>query len=106
MKAKLFVLVIVIVCTLDGNASSRSQRARGASIFNSSGCAHCHSISGIGGKKGPDLSGVGRRLNKAQMRKQIDEGSKRMPPFGDDLQEKELKDLIAYLRSCRDKKIH
>jgi len=104
MKAKLFVLVIVIACSLDGNASSRIQRARGASIFNASGCAHCHSIQGTGGKKGPDLSGVGRRMNKDQMRKRISEGSNRMPPFGDDLQKKELEDLIAYLRSCRDKK--
>jgi mono/diheme cytochrome c family protein len=37
------------------------------------------------------------------MRRQITEGSKRMPPFGDTLQEKELADLISYLRSCRDK---
>jgi mono/diheme cytochrome c family protein len=38
------------------------------------------------------------------MRKQIVEGSKQMPPFGDDLQEIELADLIAYLHSCRDRK--
>ena len=102
MKASLLALVILLG-SLDGNASSRSQRSRGASIFTASGCAHCHSIRGAGGKKGPDLSGVGRRLNKAQMHKRILDGSNRMPPFGDDLQEKEVKDLIAYLRSCRDK---
>jgi len=93
----------MIACSLEGNASSRSQRTRGASIYDASGCAHCHSIRGTGGKKGPDLSGVGRKMNKTQIRKQIVAGSNRMPPFGDDLQEKEVKDLVAYLRSCRDK---
>jgi mono/diheme cytochrome c family protein len=43
-------------------------------------------------------------LKRSQIRKQIVEGSKQMPPFGDELQEKELADLIAYLHSCRDKK--
>jgi ubiquinol-cytochrome c reductase cytochrome b subunit len=103
MKARLLALVIFITCSLDGSASSRSQRARGALIFSASGCTHCHSIRGTGGKRGPDLSGVGRKMKEAQMRKQIVDGSNRMPPFGNGLQEKEVKDLIAYLRSCRDK---
>jgi mono/diheme cytochrome c family protein len=101
MKARYLLLMILVACSLPGMASSRSQRARGALLFSSSGCAHCHSIQGTGGKKGPDLSGVGRRLNKAEMRNQIVAGSNRMPPFGDDLQANEVKDLIAYLRSCR-----
>jgi mono/diheme cytochrome c family protein len=103
MKARIIVLVIMAACCLHGSASSRSQRARGEFIFNSSGCAHCHSILGVGGKKGPDLFGVGRRLKKDRMRKQILEGSNRMPPFGDVLLEKEIEDLVAYLRSCRHK---
>jgi mono/diheme cytochrome c family protein len=103
MKESLLALVVVLGCSLDVSASTRSQRARGALIYDASGCAHCHSIRGIGGKKGPDLSGVGRRLDKDKIRKQIVEGDNRMPPFGNDLQQKEVKDLIAYLRSCRDK---
>jgi hypothetical protein len=43
-------------------------------------------------------------LKEAQMRRQIVEGSKVMPPFGDVLESTDLTDLIAYLRSCRDKK--
>jgi ubiquinol-cytochrome c reductase cytochrome b subunit len=57
----------------------------------------------VGGHKGPDLTAVGRRLKKEQLRQQIVDGSKRMPPFGDVLQHQELDDLVAYLRSCRDK---
>lgn len=61
-------------------------------------------IGKIGGTRGPDLSGVGRRLKEAQMRRQIVKGSKIMPPFGPVLQDTELADLLSYLRSCRDKK--
>lgn len=84
-------------------ASSRSQRAHGAKVFNESGCQHCHTIRGVGGHKGPDLSGVGRRKSEAEMRQQIVYGSKVMPAFGDDLDANDLRDLIAYLRSCRQK---
>jgi mono/diheme cytochrome c family protein len=38
------------------------------------------------------------------MQHQILYGSKLMPPFGDDLQSEDLHDLLAYLRSCRDRK--
>ena len=103
MRLGLLVLVILMVCSSTGFASSRSQRAHGASVFAASGCSHCHSIRNAGGHKGPDLSGVGRRLKKDQMRRQIAGGSRLMPPFGDTLQETELADLISYLRSCRDK---
>ncbi|MGD0938077.1 MAG: cytochrome c [Terracidiphilus sp.] len=85
-------------------ASSPSQREHGADVFAASGCAHCHSIRNEGGHKGPDLSGVGRRLKVDQMRRQIVEGSKVMPPFGDDIQGADLADLLTYLHHCRDKK--
>ncbi|MGA2569657.1 MAG: cytochrome c [Terracidiphilus sp.] len=84
-------------------ASSRSQKERGTTIFKESGCQHCHTIGGVGGHKGPDLSGVGRRRSKAAMRDQIEGGSKVMPAFGDVLGPEELNDVIAYLRSCRAK---
>ena len=87
-----------------GFAASRSQREHGATVFAESGCTHCHSIRNAGGHKAPDLSGVGRRMNQDQMRRQIVEGTKTMPPFGDDLKDGDLADLIAYLHSCRDKK--
>ncbi len=98
-------LALLLVCSTASLASSRSQRARGASVFAESGCMHCHTIRNDGGgNKGPDLSGVGRRLTEAQMRRQILTGSKVMPSFKDALQDTELADLLAYLRSCREKK--
>jgi mono/diheme cytochrome c family protein len=46
---------------------------------------------------------VGRRKSKAAIRRQIVYGSKVMPAFGEVLQPDEINELIAYLRSCREK---
>jgi mono/diheme cytochrome c family protein len=97
-------LAVLLVFPFAGFASSRSQREHGALVFAQCGCAHCHTIHNAGGHKGPDLSGVGRRLKKEQIQHQIVNGSKLMPPFGDDLQAADLDDLLVYLHSCRDKK--
>jgi mono/diheme cytochrome c family protein len=85
-------------------ASSHEQQARGATVFTENGCGHCHTIRNKGGTKGPNLSGVGRRLSEAQIRSQILQGGSQMPSFADILQQSETDDLVAYLRSCRDKK--
>jgi mono/diheme cytochrome c family protein len=103
MRVGLFVLASLLAFPSFAIASSRSQRARGAAVFSQSGCQHCHSIGNVGGHKAPDLSGVGRRKSKAALRQQIVFGSKVMPAFGDDLEPAELRDLIAYLHSCRQK---
>jgi mono/diheme cytochrome c family protein len=103
MKLLLSTLGMLMACTPAAIAASRSQRSHGATVFAESGCLHCHTIRNTGGSKGPNLSGVGRRLKESQIRTQILNGSKLMPPFKDDLQATELADLISYLRSCRDK---
>ncbi len=86
------------------SVSSADPRVRGAKVFTESGCPRCHTIHQQGGAKGPDLSGVGRRLNATQIRTQIHDGGKQMPSFADVLEKSETDDLVAYLRSCRDKK--
>jgi mono/diheme cytochrome c family protein len=106
MRLALVIAVLLLAFSSIAIASSRSQRARGAAVFSQSGCQHCHSIGNVGGHKGPDLSGVGMRKSKAALRQQIVYGSKVMPAFGDDLEPNELKDLIAYLHSCRQKPVN
>ncbi|HEY6412997.1 MAG TPA: cytochrome c [Edaphobacter sp.] len=99
-----FLLLLALAPSLPAlAASSAEQRARGAQVFADNGCEHCHTIRKNGGDKGPDLSGVGRRLNEAQIKTQILQGGKTMPPFAEVLQKSETDDLVAYLRSCRDK---
>jgi mono/diheme cytochrome c family protein len=85
--------------------ASSAAKSRGAQVYAGNDCRHCHTIrQDGGGTKGPDLSGVGRILNKSQIRIQILHGGHQMPPFADILQKSEVDDLVAYLHSCRDKK--
>ena len=85
------------------NASPKEQRARGAALFVSSGCQHCHTIGTAGGRRGPNLSNVGRTMKNTVIREQIVKGGNGMPAFGDVLQPQEIDNLITYLHSCRQK---
>ena len=103
LRSALFLSVILTPSFFAHAASSAEQRARGAQVFADNGCAHCHTIRHKGGDKGPDLSDVGRRLNEDQIRAQILKGGQTMPPFAEVLQKSETEDLVAFLRSLRDK---
>jgi mono/diheme cytochrome c family protein len=105
LPASAFVVAQDAPAKADGSAVSPSPdpRIRGAQVFGDSGCHQCHTVHRTGGTKGPDLSGVGRRLNESQIRSQILGGGKQMPPFAGVLQLTETDDLVAYLRSLRDK---
>ena len=97
-------LAIVMASTFCLPAFGESAKQHGATVFVGNGCQHCHTIRGQGGEKGPDLSRVGRTLNKTQIRTQITQGGRQMPSFGEILKASEVDDLVAYLHSCRDKK--
>jgi mono/diheme cytochrome c family protein len=79
------------------HASSKTERAQGAAVFHARGCEHCHGVDGAGTKKGPELSGVGRWLNKPEIERQIREGGKTMPAFNEALSNEEVEQLVAYL---------
>jgi ubiquinol-cytochrome c reductase cytochrome b subunit len=76
----------------------------GRVAFRESGCLQCHTIRGVGGHKGPDLSGVGRRLKKDAIQRQILHGGAEMPAFGDALPSEQIAALAKYLSHCRAKK--
>ncbi|HTV08454.1 MAG TPA: cytochrome c [Candidatus Aquilonibacter sp.] len=78
-------------------AASRADRAAGAVIFKQHGCEHCHGPDGAGTERGPSLTTVGKRLKKDQIELQIREGGKQMPPFGDVLNDDEMRELVDYL---------
>lgn len=103
MKSKLLLVSLFVLVSSPLFASSRSRREHGAQLFSASGCRHCHTIHNVGGHKGPDLSGIGRMLTETQIRTQIIHGGNEMPPFTDVLEPDEITDLVAYLRSCRQK---
>ncbi len=82
-----------VVSTLTGPAQ------RGAQLFAERGCLQCHAIAGQGGRRGPDLSTVGSRLNREQMIVRILNGGVNMPAYGGILTPEELDALVAFLQT-------
>jgi mono/diheme cytochrome c family protein len=82
-------------------ASSASDREHGALVFHKSGCEQCHSITGVGGDRAPDLGSVGQRRDPASIKAQILKGGHGMPPFAKVLSKEEVKALVAFLAACR-----
>ncbi len=72
---------------------------QGGQLFSERGCLFCHTISGNGGKRGPDLTAVGNRLTKDQMVIRILNGGYNMPGYGGILGSGEVKSLVAFLQS-------
>lgn len=97
------VLFLIAVASPAALASSRKKREHGQELFKTNGCLHCHTLGDVGGHKGPNLSGIGRKYKPDRIRKQIVEGGNEMPPFGDVFEKKEIDDLVAFLRSCKAK---
>jgi ubiquinol-cytochrome c reductase cytochrome b subunit len=73
----------------------------GRALFADKGCAHCHGPNGVGGGKGPDLQLVRTRRTREAMITQIHDGGKQMPPFGEELSQRDIEDLVAFLRARR-----
>ena len=95
------VVSLAIVQPLSSVSAASKAKQRGAELFEQRGCSHCHGPAGIGGKKGPDLQLVRKRMNKAQIALQIHNGGMMMPAFGNTLTMPQIQDLVAYLHAKR-----
>ncbi|MHB8630869.1 MAG: cytochrome b N-terminal domain-containing protein [Candidatus Limnocylindria bacterium] len=74
--------------------------AAGAKLFVQKECFACHQIAGAGGRRGPALDDVGRRLSRDQIVTTILTGqAPAMPSFASALTPRELADLVAFLES-------
>lgn len=79
--------------------AANAEISRGADLFHDRGCEYCHSVSGSGGRRGPDLTSVGDRLTDQQITLRILNGGDNMPAFASSLKPGELTALVAFLKS-------
>jgi mono/diheme cytochrome c family protein len=76
--------------------SGRPSVALGKGLWQQHGCGACHSIFGLGGHLGPDLTNVMRRRDETYLQHVIARGFGKMPSYASlTLPEREW--LIAYL---------
>ena len=82
-------------------AKTKAAEQAGAVLFHDKDCAHCHGVGGVGGKKGPELTGLRKDKNwpPAKIANQILNGGQKMPPFRDSLTDQEADQLVAWLRA-------
>lgn len=74
---------------------------QGAVTLQFKACRNCHSLDGVGGKRGPDLTFVGTRLNRPQLIRQVVQGGGYMPAYGNQLSSAEVDALVAFLAARR-----
>lgn len=84
-----------------GNVNPEAKK--GAELFSKKACIYCHTISGHGGIRGPNLTDVGSRLTPSQMTIMIVNGGGNMPAFGGTLTRKELDELVSFLKTRKNK---
>ena len=75
--------------------------AQGAASFQQRGCINCHSIAGVGGQRGPDLTQVGARLTPDELTWRILNGGRNMPAYGAALTPEEVSALVEFLSARR-----
>lgn len=76
--------------------------AYGAQLFRERGCQYCHAAEGRGGKYGPALTGVMRRLPRSIVTTRIVQGFGDMPAYREILTREELTAILAYLHSLEE----
>ena len=80
-----------------GGLSPDERVVAGRAVWLANRCQVCHSIFGLGGHLGPDLTNVARAGMEANIAVVVREGRVTMPAF--DLSAKELGELVAYLKA-------
>lgn len=90
-------LPVVATASLTGDAP------HGAVVFQEKGCINCHTIDGVGGGRGPNLSDVGDRLGPDELTSRILNGGTNMPAYGTNLQPEDLTALVDFLQTQKNR---
>jgi ubiquinol-cytochrome c reductase cytochrome b subunit len=73
----------------------------GAVVFQQAGCSSCHTIDGVGGIRGPDLTHVASRLTTGQITTRILAGGNGMPAYAGNLSPTDTSDVVTFLDGLR-----
>lgn len=91
----------VAALPLDSRATGvalRPQAVAGQKVWRVHGCTSCHSMYGLGGHTGPDLTNAWSRLGREYVQTVLRDGVRAMPGFA--LTDAETVDLLAYLEDA------
>ena len=58
--------IILLGCKAQSAANLSPKARQGKKIYEQRGCGSCHKINGKGGRKGPDLTRVGNKLQEKE----------------------------------------
>jgi mono/diheme cytochrome c family protein len=108
----LIALAAIFFAGCDSKSSEKppeltSQELHGQRLF-AGACGVCHRADSTEPLNGPGLKGLfkkqfmpssGLKVSEQQVRETIEHGRKNMPPMGGLMDEQQLKDLIAYLKT-------
>ena len=85
--------------TTGATGGEEGDAAAGESVYVSAGCGGCHTLEAAGssGSVGPNLDDS--QPDRALVVDRVTNGSGAMPPFGDQLDEKQIQDVAAYVVS-------
>ncbi len=84
--------------------ASTPRELQGSLVLQNKQCRNCHALEGTGGRRGPDLTGVGARLTRDQLIDQVSNGTPgggNMPAYGKQVKPAEMSTLVDFLVSLR-----
>ncbi len=86
-------------------ATAVTSTSIGETVYKTQGCSACHTMAGVGGKVGPDLSTVGNKRDKEWIEVQIRNPKAHNPnsimPGFSKLSDKDIDNLASYLAGLR-----
>lgn len=93
----LVIFLVLIISPQEGEAdfSRKADLNEGLNVWRSQNCAACHSIYGLGGHMGPDLTNVMSRRGADYVRYIVVNGGELMPEFK--ISKDHLDKLVSYL---------
>ncbi|AMV71330.1 hypothetical protein JCM30471_31670 [Desulfuromonas carbonis] len=103
--SRYLLLPFLLFSALALTQTAAADEAQARELLNAQGCKGCHRLGGEGGTVGPDLTGVGARLSREQLRQQLLDPRSRnsdgsMPAFNH-LPANDIETLVDFLAELR-----